>query len=297
MRRRIHRGPPGGLAECQTCRSVDKHSEDIREPGLRRGNCLPCRYPRSYSRYLSRSGKRRQKLPRGYAAGSNPSWTGRPFAAIGLARIPHAGRDTWIICCPNDPKCNASNIILHCRTRMPLRSFKRCEPNPATRKGFGLPHPDRDPYQRNDWRSMERDRSVGWHLDNPAERMKAGKEHRVPLSKAALELLHEARTEHAASDDYVFVGQKAGRPLSNMAFLQLLKRMNRGDITAHGFRSTFRDWVGEVTHHAREIAEAALAHTIKDKSEAAYARGDLFLKRRSMMEDWADFLAQQTVSN
>ena len=69
-----------------------------------------------------------------YAAELNPFWTGRPFAAIGLARIPHAGRDTWIICCPSDPKCNASNIILHCRTRMLLRSFKCCEANPATLK-------------------------------------------------------------------------------------------------------------------------------------------------------------------
>ena len=142
------------------------------------------------------------------------------------------------------------------------------------------------------WKEIDLSAGI-WTI--PAERMKASKEHRVPLSKAALELLHEARTELVTSDDYVFVGQKAGRPLSNMAFLQLLKRMDRGDITAHGFRSTFRDWVGEVTHHAREIAEAALAHTIKDKSEAAYARGDLFLKRRSLMEDWADFLAQQTV--
>ncbi|MGE8658718.1 MAG: tyrosine-type recombinase/integrase [Achromobacter sp.] len=140
------------------------------------------------------------------------------------------------------------------------------------------------------WKEI--DLSAGtWTI--PAERMKAGKEHRVPLSKAALELLHEARTEHATGDDYVFVGQKVGRPLSNMAFLQLLKRMNRGDITAHGFRSTFRDWVGETTAHAREIAEAALAHTIKDKSEAAYARGDLFMKRLALMDDWATFLLTQ----
>ena len=210
MRRRIHRGPPGGLAECQTCRSVDKHSEDIREP-LRRGNCLLVDTP-LVLKVLEPIWQTKTETATRVRGRIESILTGRPFAAIGLARIPHAGRDTWIICCPNDPKCNASNIILHCRTRMPLRSFKRCEPNPATRKGFGLPHPDRDPYQRNDWRSMERDRSVGWHLTIPAERMKAGKEHRVPLSKAALELLHEARTEHAASDDYVFVGQKAGRP-------------------------------------------------------------------------------------
>ena len=141
-------------------------------------------------------------------------------------------------------------------------------------------------------RWKEIDLSAGtWTI--PAERMKAGKEHRVPLSKAALELLHEARTEHVTGEDYVFIGQKAGCPLSNMAFLQLLKRMNRGDITAHGFRSTFRDWVGETTVHAREIAEAALAHTLRDKSEAAYARGDLFAKRAALMHDWASYLTDR----
>lgn len=91
-------------------------------------------------------------------------------------------------------------------------------------------------------------------------------------------------------NDHVFAGQRKDMPLSNMALLQLLKRMKRTDLTAHGFRSTFRDWVGETTHYPREVAEAALAHMLKDKAEAAYARGDLFQKRAAMMQDWADFL-------
>ncbi|PCE27099.1 integrase [Paraburkholderia acidicola] len=122
----------------------------------------------------------------------------------------------------------------------------------------------------------------------PDDRMKAGKEHRVPLSKAALCILKMMKNHR--QNDYVFAGQRENRPLSNMALLQLLKRMERGDLTAHGFRSTFRDWVGETTHYPREVAEAALAHLLKNKAEAAYARGDLFSKRAAMMQDWADYL-------
>jgi len=90
---------------------------------------------------------------------------------------------------------------------------------------------------------------------------------------------------------FVFPGQKKERPLSNMVFLQLLKRMERSDLTAHGFRSTFRDWADERTAFAREVAEMALAHTIGDKVEAAYRRGDLFDKRWELMEAWAGFCA------
>ncbi|WP_233829223.1 tyrosine-type recombinase/integrase [Paraburkholderia sp. ZP32-5] len=123
----------------------------------------------------------------------------------------------------------------------------------------------------------------------PAERMKAGKEHRVPLSKAAIRIVKAMKS--VRQNEYVFPGQREQSPLSNMALLQLLKRMERSDLTAHGFRSTFRDWVGETTHYPREVAEAALAHLLKDKAEAAYARGDLFTKRAAMMADWANYLA------
>ncbi len=128
----------------------------------------------------------------------------------------------------------------------------------------------------------------------PAERMKAAREHRVPLSSGALDVLAEvAKLRTDQSDGApVFPGGKPGKPLSNMALLMLLRRMERADLTAHGFRSTFRDWCGESTNHPREVAEAALAHTIKDKAEAAYARGDLMEKRRRLMEDWAGFCAR-----
>lgn len=123
----------------------------------------------------------------------------------------------------------------------------------------------------------------------PASRIKAGKEHRVPLSAPALALL--AQLAEARSGEFVFPGGKAGKPLSNMALLALLKRMGRGELTVHGFRSAFRDWAAERTHFPREVAEMALAHAIGDKVEAAYRRGDLFEKRRRLMDEWARFCA------
>ncbi|MGK7864897.1 tyrosine-type recombinase/integrase [Falsiroseomonas sp. E2-1-a4] len=125
----------------------------------------------------------------------------------------------------------------------------------------------------------------------PATRMKAGREHRVALSLAAIELLSDLWATRSAEerDPLVFPGQRAGRPLSEMAMAMLLRRMGQGAFTPHGFRSTFRDWCGETTSHAREVVEAALAHRLGDRVEQAYARGDLFAKRRKLMEDWAKY--------
>ncbi len=123
----------------------------------------------------------------------------------------------------------------------------------------------------------------------PGERMKAGKDHRVPLSDVAMSIL--TRMYKVRRNAFVFPGQKKDRPLSNMVFLQLLKRMGRSNLTTHGFRSTFRDWASERTAFSREVAEMALAHTIGDKVEAAYRRGDLFDKRRELMEAWEMFCA------
>ncbi len=117
----------------------------------------------------------------------------------------------------------------------------------------------------------------------PASRMKAGKEHRVPLSKGAVALLG-TRQDDA---ELVFGSDaKPGKPISDMSMTAVLRRMGRDGITVHGFRSTFRDWAGETTGFPREVIEAALAHGIKDKAEAAYARSDLFEKRRNLMETW-----------
>jgi integrase len=117
--------------------------------------------------------------------------------------------------------------------------------------------------------------------------MKGGREHRVPLSPAALAVLREA--QRLRLNDYVFPGQKPGRPLSSMALLMLLRRLERGDVTAHGFRSAFSDWAHEETRHPNHVIEMALAHAIGSKVEAAYRRGHLFEKRRALMNDWAAY--------
>lgn len=122
----------------------------------------------------------------------------------------------------------------------------------------------------------------------PAGRMKAGKEHRVPLSPRALEIL---KATEAFSDDWLFPAAKGGK-LSGMAMSMLLRRMNL-DVTVHGFRSSFRDWAAERTSYAHEVAEMALAHTIENKVERAYRRGDLFEKRRKLMADWATYCASK----
>jgi integrase len=122
----------------------------------------------------------------------------------------------------------------------------------------------------------------------PASRMKGNREHRVPLSKPVVMLLDALKTI-AKTGDFVFPGASAAKPMSNMAMLKRLKRMGRSDLTVHGFRSTFRDWAAEQTAFPAEVAEAALAHAVGDKVEAAYRRGDLFEKRRKLMTAWASF--------
>lgn len=128
----------------------------------------------------------------------------------------------------------------------------------------------------------------------PASRMKAGREHRVPLSARAVEILREMQQKRLS--DLVFPGTKPGRPLSVMALEMVLRRM-KVDVTVHGFRSAFRDWAGERTHFPREVAEAALAHLVGDAVERAYRRGDALEKRRDLMDAWASFLEGQPQRN
>jgi integrase len=125
----------------------------------------------------------------------------------------------------------------------------------------------------------------------PADRTKARREHRVPLSSTVVSLLRALPT--FGGSGFVFEGVKEGKPLSNMAMLKLLERMKRDDLTTHGFRSTFRDWAAECTAFPNEVAEMALAHAIRDKTESAYRRGDLLDKRRELMQAWADYIETQ----
>ena len=142
------------------------------------------------------------------------------------------------------------------------------------------------------WDELDLDKSL-WTI--PGRRMKAGKEHRVPLSERAVELL---RPLHATRvSQYVFPGQKPGRPLSNMAMEMLLRRLKVEGVTVHGFRSAFRDWCGEETSFPRDVAEMALAHSVGDSVERAYRRGDAIEKRRKLMEAWANYLSEPFPNN
>lgn len=136
------------------------------------------------------------------------------------------------------------------------------------------------------WEEIDFD-SAMWTV--PAARMKAGREHRVPLSPRALNI---AKTMHKARNgDFIFAGQRTGQPLSAMALQMMLRRMKINNATVHGFRSAFRDWAAERTNFTNEVCEAALAHVIKNKAEAAYRRGDLFDKRKKLMDAWAAYCA------
>jgi integrase len=128
----------------------------------------------------------------------------------------------------------------------------------------------------------------------PAERMKSGREHRVPVSDAALAILEQMQA--IRQGDFVFAAGKARRPISNMTMMMTLRRMGRGDLTVHGFRSSFRDWAAERTDFPSEVAEMALAHTVSGKVEAAYRRGDLYQKRRELMDAWAEFCSSKSTA-
>jgi integrase len=123
----------------------------------------------------------------------------------------------------------------------------------------------------------------------PAERMKAKRVHRVPLSSRCMEILDRAK-QLGAKSTFIFPGRSGDKPLSNMVFLMALRRMNL-QATAHGFRSSFRDWAAEQTSFPREVCETALAHVVENRVEAAYRRSDLFEKRRELMDAWASFVA------
>lgn len=145
---------------------------------------------------------------------------------------------------------------------------------------------------RAEWSEFDLNAAV-WTV--PANRMKAGRAHRVPLSGQVLEML-QALVENRTGN-LVFEGSKKDRPLSSMSMEMVLRRMKIESVTVHGFRSSFRDWCGEATSFPREIAEAALAHVIGDKAEQAYRRGDALEKRRALMDAWASFCEQTPHGN
>jgi integrase len=136
------------------------------------------------------------------------------------------------------------------------------------------------------WSEIDLDKKI-WTV--PASRMKAGREHRVPLSPRAVAIL--LKLEKQKSGEFVFPGQARNKPLSNMAMEMVLRRMKIEDATVHGFRSSFRDWAGNVSNFPREVVETALAHVIGDKAEQAYRPSDALEKRRKLMEAWGTYCA------
>ncbi|MGI9501762.1 MAG: tyrosine-type recombinase/integrase, partial [Geminicoccaceae bacterium] len=138
------------------------------------------------------------------------------------------------------------------------------------------------------WSEIDNENMI-WKV--PAERMKSGVEHRVPLTEASLALLEQAKLfQGRGRTDFIFPGRGWRKPLSNMAMAMAVRRVDFGPVTVHGFRSSFRDWSAERTSVSRDVCEAALAHTVRDKVEAAYRRTDLFEKRRVLMAQWSSFL-------
>jgi integrase len=169
-----------------------------------------------------------------------------------------------------------------------MASLRQCRGVAARALEFGILTAARSGEVRGArWEEIDLDAAI-WTV--PAERMKAGREHRVPLSTAAIALLKSM----PRVEDLVFPGMKKNVGLSDMTITAVLKRMGRGDITVHGFRSTFRDWCAESAANSfpREVCEHALAHRIPDKVEAAYRRGDLIEKRKVLMQVWADYCAK-----
>jgi integrase len=142
------------------------------------------------------------------------------------------------------------------------------------------------------WAEIDLEAKV-WTI--PASRMKAAREHRVPLSSRALAIL--AQLVETKTGEFVFFGQRHGKPLSPMSLEKTMRRLKVVGATVHGFRSAFRDWAGETTSFPREIAEAALAHVAGDSTERAYRRGDALEKRRELMEAWAAFCEPKDTSN
>ena len=287
MCRRLYRCAQGRLAEREASRPMAQHAEHLRGPGLRLlagagGRCRArdegpgadlATKPETASRLRGRiEAVLDWATVRGYRKGENPArWRGHLDKLL-----PARSKVRKVEHHPALPYVELADFITALRSQdgIAARALEFLILT-ATRTGEVI---------GARWDEIDLEEKI-WIV--PAARMKAGREHRVPLSTAALAILSEMK--ESRESDFVFPGGKKGKPLSNMAMLAVLKRMDRGDLTAHGFRSSFRDWAAERTNFPREVAEMALAHVVDDKVEAAYRRGDLFEKRRQLMEAWARF--------
>lgn len=219
----------------------------------------------------------------GHRTGENPAaWRGNLKNLLPAARKLSRGHHAAL------PYSKVPEFILHLRERPALAALAlEWTILNAARSGETL---------GATWSEIDRANKV-WTV--PAPRMKSGREHRVPLTARALEILDQAaliRTDESPSS-FVFPGQRRGRPLSGLAMEMLLRRMKAKEATVHGFRSSFRDWAGEATAFPREVAEAALAHQVGDETERAYRRGDALEKRRKLMDAWGAYCASAQSSD
>ncbi|MCH9027048.1 MAG: integrase arm-type DNA-binding domain-containing protein [Proteobacteria bacterium] len=194
---------------------------------------------------------------------------------------------------PNQPKKQKHHAALpYSEVNSFIRKLGKADANESTRLAFEfliLTATRTSEVILAKWSEIEAEKET-WTI--PSERMKAGRKFRVPLSQRCIEILAQAK-ELSYGGPYIFPGRSEKKPLSTMVFLMMIRRMGK-EITAHGFRSSFRDWAAELTNFSREVCEMALAHTVSDKVEAAYLRGDLFDKRRQLMDTWAAFVGSDT---
>ena len=211
--------------------------------------------------------------------------------AIATQRTRRAGAAISISCCRHAPRCGQSSTMPRWRTPAAVlpgelaHERSHCSPRAGVFNPHGCTHRRVIGARWNEIDLLDKT----WMA--PATRMKAHRERRVPLSPRALSILGELQAAGQSDDKsgFVFQGSKPGTPLSNMAFLMLLRRMGLDDLTVHGFRSTFRDWAAERTNYPNHVVEMALAHAVSNKVEQAYRRGDLFEKRRRLMQQWATY--------
>ena len=236
-----------------------------------------------------------QKRRLASGGGLSKSWTPHAQPAIGAPRIQPAGAAISTSCCRSARNLHAA-ITRLCPTPPFLPSLRAYASNralaalalefmilTAARSGEAL---------GAKWSEIDVGEKL-WTV--PKVRMKGNREHRVPLSDRALAVLAEARKMQ--TNDFAFPGLRRGRPLSGMAMEMLLRRMKVESVTVHGFRSSFRDWIGDKTSFPREVAEAALAHAIGDETETAYRRSDALAKRRKLMDAWAAYCERKAGSN
>ena len=269
----LHRRAPRRMAQRQARRAM---GGDACHLCLSRSSArCRCRRwtPALCSRCWNRSGRRSRKRQAACAGASKAFWTSPRCAAIATAKTRRAGAAISTSCCRRAPRC--AQVEHHAAlpyAELPafLASLREQEGIAARALEFAILTAARTGEVIGArWNEIDLlDKT--WTV--PAARMKAHREHRVPLSPRALAILDEmqAARQGDAGDAFVFPGGKAGKPLSNMAFLMLLRRMGRGDLTAHGFRATFKTWASERTSFQNEIVEASLAHTIGGKVEQAY---------------------------